>query len=174
MLELTVILSLISAVIGAVIGAAVTGISDRRLAKRQNRIQLTLKIFDEFHLEGMLTSRDSAMPLLIENCKSSKFPINILKDKISKDDFFHVSNVLHFMEKVTVLCQYKQLDHKMMTRLCGRYLAMWYIDCLEPQSIIEMKNNSEWVTLFNSIHQQKAKKLLEEKGLTVKQMTMTH
>ena len=145
----TILLSLLS----AFIGATLNNLYNRFHTKRQNKLQNTMRLFDEFHSKEMLESRNKAYYKLIDNL-SHEHPVSLdeIQHNLGHEEFYHIQRVLYFFEKVIVLNSYGQLESPLIWRLLGDIFSYWLHKCLNPQLHIERSMDSNWVGLLEFIN----------------------
>src|SRR2546423_5766853 len=103
----TLVLSLMS----AFIGASLNNFYNRLHVTRQNRIQTTLRLFDEFNSKEMFESRQLAYNFLKRNL-SSEHPLSLdeISTNIQTQDLNHVYRIFYFFDKLVLLDRYNQLE----------------------------------------------------------------
>jgi hypothetical protein len=167
---LTVILSLLS----AIAGASLNMLFNRLLARRQNKIQNTWRVYHDFQSKEMLDSRHRASETLRANvAKQNPLSLNELKAS-NYEEFYHISRVVHFIEMMVTLSKHNQVDTKLLKNLLGDVLQPWYDEKLLAHYAIERRSASPWSPLVSAVDglaQQKlvAPKTQEELAAVIRQ-----
>lgn len=133
-------------------GVGATAIFTHIRQQQQNRIQTSLNLYSEFHSESMLKSRIEADSIFEKN--TSELPLDLieLRGKLEKDDWLHISKIIHFFEKYAVCHNLKYLDDAFAEATLRRYFIHWYKNYLYIIVKNHLDNSSdEWNAWAKSI-----------------------
>jgi hypothetical protein len=106
-------------VIGAIVGAFIAFLYNRRLAG----VKVAFDLHTEFHSESLLRSRietDKALRRAITEQKRKT--LDAIKESCATEEWFHVSRVLHFFEKLSLANEYKLVPRDICLSLFGHYI----------------------------------------------------
>lgn len=141
--------SIVLSLLSAFVGASLNNLYNRLHVRKQNRLQTTLRVFEEFNSKEMFESRQQAYDLLKKNLSCEyPLPLNDLSSKFDSREINHVFRVLYFFEKLVVLDRYRQLESSLAWRLFDIVYSYWLCECIEPQLKVEMGVNSNWADLL--------------------------
>jgi hypothetical protein len=141
---------LLAAILGAIVGSALGGyisfVSQTRAVARSERVQRTLRLYEEWQGTPMLTVRTRASWILQQNLttgspKSFSQLARSLLDAEKEDDWTAVSRVVHFFEMVTKLLDEGEIHSPMFWRLFGRYVDYWHDTALDQ--LIEISERED-------------------------------
>lgn len=160
MVTITILVSIIS----ALLGASLNGLFNRLIARRQYRLQNTLRVYDEYNAKDMLEARHRASSILKANL-SQHVPLTIkeLKDSLAVEEFYNISRVVRFMEKLATLAEHKQIDRKLTARILGNDLDNWYEVYLARYYEMEKSLINNWFPLSRAIEGLRRQKLITKR-----------
>lgn len=153
-------MELIAALIGAIVGsfasALLTSFYMRQEQRKQIQIQTTMNLYNEFQSKNMLASRIKADKLLDEN-RSSERPLSFmgLHKELDEENWHHLTLIVHFWEKFSVLYQSNYLDNKLARTFLGRYFDYYfsrYFKALGRESLEKDESlQSGWAIPINNV-----------------------
>lgn len=119
--------SIAAVIIGALVSVVISTLFARREQMRKIQIETTLRLFEQYQSNEMVTSRNKANKLLSENKKQPR-PLSYgeLYDRLPSEEYDHIARILQFFTQVAVLHRAKYLDHKLVHASLGRYFEFWY------------------------------------------------
>ena len=107
---------------GILTGIIATNTANWFIRRRSERKKFTVLLFDEFNSVEMLKHRLSAD----ETLKNKDYKnLQHLYNSISMDEYLHVSQVLHFFEKIQAYDDSNLVNGKLMKGLMGSYFRYW-------------------------------------------------
>jgi hypothetical protein len=123
--------------IGTIIGASVTWWA----TKRANATAATLKLYDDWNSESMLTSRHEAQEVKWFFDRDEKNTLDLRFRSLSPETRAHIWKIIHFYEKLYVMIKNNQCNNRLIPSLFGETFYWWYLNCFQAK-LLPSENRS--------------------------------
>lgn len=135
--------------IGTIIGASVTWWA----TKKANATAATLRLYEEWNSESMLTTRHAVQEVREFFDRDEKNTLDSRFRSISPEHRAHIWKIIHFYEKLYVMMDNNQCNNKLVPDLFGETFYWWYLNCFEAKllplenriSSIRIRNLKKWL-----------------------------